>query len=99
MRATRRTLRSSVLAAGVMAVLTAVPAATACADAPQPTEPRNVHTRTVAHVVRGGHGGQDDEAARPGPGQGAPLLAAGGGLAAAGAASLTFAMLRRGRSR
>ncbi|MDQ8707620.1 hypothetical protein RCO28_34880 [Streptomyces sp. LHD-70] len=112
MRATRRTLRTSVLAAGVVAGTAAMPVATAFADTPQPAAhqdqggqdqsgqdqpvPSGWGQHNAAHDRLVPHAGVKAGAELP-DGDHTPLLAAGGGMAAAGAAGLSFAMLRRGR--
>ncbi|NBE51334.1 hypothetical protein [Streptomyces boluensis] len=110
MRATRRTIRTATVAAvtGAVAAL-ALPTGTALAAAPTSAPETSAQTsaqtsaakvtlpegRIARLMDRGGvRAGAEDSGTERRIGS-APLVAAGGGMAALGSASLAFAVLRR----
>lgn len=103
MRANRRTVRTAAVVAAAVAAL-ALPVGAACADSAPAYGAGNAVYVALKPDATATSTSWDEDAGRavtdPGaaaPSASVPMIAAGGGLAAAGAAGLGFAMLRRGR--
>ncbi|MGW7100474.1 hypothetical protein [Streptomyces sp. NPDC054838] len=99
----RRTLVRAAAVTACAGALLAVPVAAALAEG-MPAAPAGTRAPGGSPSLADGRLSSWVGAATPGPegqapaGNGALLLAAGGGIAAVGAAGLGFAMLRRGRT-